>query len=698
MADYIYLLQHRLTPTQRLAMEAVRDAARGRGAPVFLVGGAVRDLTSGAPVRDLDFAVQGEVANLVEGLEAAGASLAGEDTVFGSRYFVFRGGVRVEIGPTITVSYPKPGEPEVQSAAILDDLRRRDFTVDAMAISLNEGSYGLLLDPLNGVADLENRELRLVSNLGFIEQPALLPRAARLSHRLGWNLEERTQRRYENAKDEGSIERLPEQARGYETEEIFHEEDPIATLEHLSSEGWLKELSPTLAALKVDRDALDRVRDTLGQMEPLGLFTDPSPVYFPLLTNKLPTEQTAALKRIFARPGFVRQIDTIEARSKELAAQLTSKASASPSATWKLLFAAEPEVVLALAAATRTGALQAKFKAFFTEWPQVRQRIPYALMQEMRIAPEIPGYDRLLDDLFFALMDGKLTTPEEMRAFLEPFSPPAPAQQTAPRRRAAKAARGRGRQAAAVVRLEEDDEPSPELDSAEDAGEVEADPDTVPEPRLRPGDLQERDSDESVPALHDEPDEGKESPETAEVPAGRAKGKGPEKKASSRSAERSGGAVVSDVAETMPKPDTSPVVSTKQPAGAKKAAANPPAKNVSVKGAASAAIEAPKPMVKAAITPAKVAVVKKAAAELPKASSKANAVVVVQPPLKKTPAKAAVTSVKVAAKAPVPAAGAKAIAKKVPAQVKQVLPVKATPPTKAASPAKKSARAKGTMR
>ena len=57
-----------------------------------------------------------------------------------------------------------------------------------MAISLNEGSYGLLLDPLNGVADIENRELRLVSNYGFIEQPALLLRAARLSERLGWTL------------------------------------------------------------------------------------------------------------------------------------------------------------------------------------------------------------------------------------------------------------------------------------------------------------------------------------------------------------------------------------------------------------------------------------------------------------------------------------------------------------------------------
>ncbi len=473
MADYIYLLQHRLTAVQRRALEAVRDAARGRGMPVFLVGGAVRDLTSGAPVRDLDFAVQGDAATLAAALETAGARQAGENRVFLSRYYVFPGGVRVEVGPTLTATFPQAGVAEVQPAPILDDLRRRDFTVNAMAISLNEGSYGLLLDPLNGVGDFENHELRLVSNLGFIEQPALLLRAARLSHRLGWNLEERTQRRYENAKEEGAIERLSAEGRGYELEEIFHEEDPVSALEHLGAENWLAQLSPVPGSLKVDQEGLDRVRDTLGQMEQMGIFADPSPVYFPFLTGKLPAGQIAEIKAAFARPGFAEQIDSMEARSRELASQLTSKAAALPSAAWKLLFGAEPEVVLSLASSARTGAAQAKFKAFFTEWPQARQRIPHTLLQEMRITPDLADYDRLIEDLFFAIMDNKLTTPEETRAFLEPFSPPAPAQQATPRRRAAKSARGRGRPAAVAVALEDTesaDRDGVELDRDEDDG------------------------------------------------------------------------------------------------------------------------------------------------------------------------------------------------------------------------------------
>ncbi len=75
-----------------------------------------------------------------------------------------------------------------------------------MAISLNEGSYGLLMDPLNGAADIEARVLRLVSNYGFIEDPSLLIRATRYRARLGWEMDLRTQTRYDNAKTEGVIE------------------------------------------------------------------------------------------------------------------------------------------------------------------------------------------------------------------------------------------------------------------------------------------------------------------------------------------------------------------------------------------------------------------------------------------------------------------------------------------------------------
>jgi tRNA nucleotidyltransferase (CCA-adding enzyme) len=426
MADYIYLLESRLSQAQQKALRVVREIARTRGLTVFLTGGAVRDLTSGSPVRDLDVAVQGNALKLRKDLEKGGFIFSGEHEPMQALYLAFPGGVRIEIASAVSVQYPKPGKPVVKPATILEDLRHRDFTANAMALSLNEGSYGLLMDPLNGVADIENRELRLVSNYGFIEDPVRMIRAARFAARLGWRMEERAQARYDTGKEEGYISAMSAFQRGYELEEIVHEEDPLRVLQRLEQEGWMKVLCPAWTSAKVNVAELDRLRDIQGQLFTRGIQADASAAQFPLITAKLQSKDVASLKKMFPRRAFVQEIDSFEAEGKKFAAELSGKQAASPSAAWKMLSAANPGSVLWAAYATKNAALQAKFKSFYTEWPQARQRTPYALMQEMRITPELPGYDDLVEKLFFELMDNRLSTPEEMKAYLEPYSPPAP--------------------------------------------------------------------------------------------------------------------------------------------------------------------------------------------------------------------------------------------------------------------------------
>ena len=426
MADYIYLLENRLSPAQRSALRILREVARSKALTVFLVGGAVRDLTSGSPVRDLDVVVQGNALKLKKDIEKVGGTITGEYELMQALFVRFPGNVRVEVSSTLSVSFPKPGKAVVKPATILEDLRRRDFTANAMALSLNEGSYGLLMDPLNGVADIENRELRLVSNYGFIEDPVRMIRAARLMARLGWALDDKTRGRYETGQQEGYISAMPEFHRGYETEEIVHEEDPLRVLRRLEADGWMKHLAPYWTSAKANAAELEKMRDTLAQLQVQGIQPDTAAVQFPLVTAKLSAKEVAELKKGFPRQGFVQEIDALEAEAKEFAAQLGGKNATLPSQAWRMIMAAKPEAVLAAAYSTKSAALQAKFKSFFTEWPQARQKMPYTLMQEMRIVPEIPEYDQLLEKLFFELMDGKLTTPEEMKAFLEPYSPPAP--------------------------------------------------------------------------------------------------------------------------------------------------------------------------------------------------------------------------------------------------------------------------------
>jgi len=426
MADYIYLLENRLSKAQQKAIQAVRDIARTKGLTVFLVGGAVRDLTSGSPVRDLDVAVQGNALKLKKELEKSGAVIDGENEPLQQLFVRFPGTVRMEVGSTLSVQYPKPGKPLVKPAAILEDLRRRDFTANAMALSLNEGSYGLLMDPLNGVADIENREFRLVSNYGFIEDPVRMVRAARFVARLGWQMEEKTKARYETGKAEGYISAMSSFYRGYETEEIVHEEDSLRVMRGLEAEGWMKKLAPAWGSAKANATELEKLRQAHMSLQMQGIDADTSAAQFPLLTAKMPAKSVSELKRSFPRKGFVHEIDQLEREGKHFAAELGSKHAATPSAAWKLLMSSRPEAVLWTAYTTKSAPLVAKFKSFYTEWPQARQKIPYVLMQEMRIIPGLPGFDELVEKLFFELMDGKLATVEEMKAYLEPFSPPAP--------------------------------------------------------------------------------------------------------------------------------------------------------------------------------------------------------------------------------------------------------------------------------
>src|SRR5579863_786476 len=231
MPDYIYLLENRLSADQQNALRQLREVAREAGILLFLTGDAVRDLTSGHAVRDLEVVLHGNALKLKKPIEKLGGKIWGENETSKTLYLCFPGTVRVDLISAHRTEYPKPGKPVYHPDTILEDLRRRDFTVNAMAISLNEGSFGLLMDPLNGVADIETRSLRLVSNYGFLEEPSLLIRATRYMARLGWELDPKTRTRYENAVSEGVIEFLSPTACSQELEQIGHEEEGLKVLQ-----------------------------------------------------------------------------------------------------------------------------------------------------------------------------------------------------------------------------------------------------------------------------------------------------------------------------------------------------------------------------------------------------------------------------------------------------------------------------------
>jgi tRNA nucleotidyltransferase (CCA-adding enzyme) len=473
MPDYIYLLENRLSADQRHALSQLREAARAAGTILFLTGDAVRDLTSGHAVRELEVAIHGNALKFKKPTEKLGGKIWGEDEESRSLYLCFPGTVRVDLVSTHRVEYPKPGRAVFHPASIQEDLRRRDFTANSMAISLNEGSYGLLMDPLNGAADIESRTLRLVSNYGFLEEPALLIRATRYRARLGWEMDPRTVSRYDNAKSEGVIEALSAQARRQELEQIGHEEEGLKVLKALEEEGWMRALYPAWTSARADEAKLKALHDLAAELLIQGVHADISAAQMQLLTAGMPSRELTALKKLMLRPGFVEEWNSLDSLAGGFAKVLLAKQNAVPSASFKLFTSYDPEAVLWLGFTSRNQAVVERFNQFLKVWPEARQRMPYLQMQEMRITPELPRYNELLHSIFLQLIDGRLTTPEEMRAFLEPYSPPAPPPQVSIKKSRARRAESK------IKDLEDDEESEGAVAGGDDLDEIGGDEDEM---------------------------------------------------------------------------------------------------------------------------------------------------------------------------------------------------------------------------
>jgi len=445
MADYIYTLELRLTPNQQKGITLVQDIARAAGMNVYLTGGAVRDLISGFPIRDLDFTVQGNPIKLQREFERAGGVIGGVEDDTHTVYVTLPGGVRAEVSSARTERYEKTGKPPIVTpATIIEDLRRRDFTVNAMALSLNPGSRGLLMDPFNGAADIEAKLLRILHNYAFVEDPSRLIRATRLSARFHWPLEERTQARYESAKENNYIEYISSRAIGYELEQLAYEDDPLNVVRALEREGWLKILSSHWTVAKVDTEGLSQLMKTRQQMIDFGYAPDPAPAVIEFLTARLNEKETSDVRKAIPRRDFAEAWRDLDDNAKELAKRLTGKEAATPSRTWKLLSSARQEMVLYLAVTARQQAVQQKIKNFFTKWRQVQQKIPLPEMTELLITSQLPEYPKIADEVFMLLLDGKLRSRNEILKFLKPLAPPPPPPPPPPRR-------GRGAKAAAVA-------------------------------------------------------------------------------------------------------------------------------------------------------------------------------------------------------------------------------------------------------
>jgi tRNA nucleotidyltransferase (CCA-adding enzyme) len=425
MPDYMFLLESRLSPEQRAAMLRVQELAAAMGFNVYLTGGTVRDLITGATLRDLDFTIEGNPTKIARELEKGGTKVLAEDEKARHIELLFAGEYEGSISAARDDHYVRPGtRPEIRWSTIMEDLHRRDFSLNAIAISLNPASRGLLLDPTNGLSDVEHGEIRALTIHSFTNQPVRLLRALRLAARMGYKLESRTQDWFNLAIERKLHDTISAEDAGDELRALAREERPQLTLEAWEEQDLLERVSPLLNKKHPDYDAINRlikVRDDLfmaGYRPRLA-----TPMMLAILGRLKEREAASVLSKAGFRSAEIESIENFPEKAEAAAKELTGKKTNAAIDAYNYIEKLPMEQVAYILAESNKSAAVSKIKAFLHKWRPIRMALPVvsAELEALGMARG-PQFERVVNEVFAAQLNGRGKTPEERVKMLRKLS------------------------------------------------------------------------------------------------------------------------------------------------------------------------------------------------------------------------------------------------------------------------------------
>ncbi|MGD0498912.1 MAG: hypothetical protein ABSC23_10805 [Bryobacteraceae bacterium] len=425
MSDYIYMLESRLSPDQNQAAAEVQAAAGQAGVNLFLTGGAMRDMLGGFQIRDLDFVVEGNALKVAKAVsESAKARQVSVDDTRKSAELRFPSGVTTQIAMAREEKYTRAGaKPQVTAATIQEDLRSRDFTCNAMALSLNKSSRGLLLDPLNGLADIERRELRIAAAYGFYDDPARLLSIVRFRARLGFTIEERTAMQMVNAR-EAEVEKLiPARTLGEELKRIAVEDNPAAIVEAFGEARLWGLFSPALAGPKLNMAGVARLERNLPTLPggPHWRAARLGPFLYAFAEKLTPKEQLALAKAVDLGRSDVDLWKKLPSRAKKLETALRPARALKASQIYPIVAAAPPDEVLFLLCHSELKPVRERLRSHFQKYVPIVQEITPEEWAALEGKPGTPRHEKAREALITERLDRR---PRKAPAEEPPPAPP----------------------------------------------------------------------------------------------------------------------------------------------------------------------------------------------------------------------------------------------------------------------------------
>jgi tRNA nucleotidyltransferase (CCA-adding enzyme) len=397
-------------------LRSLGSLAEERETRAFVVGGIVRDLFLGRPGEDLDIVVEeGAIEFAAEAVARLGGS-AKAHTRFGTVILVLPSGRKIDVATARSEVYERPGAlPRVAAGGIVQDLRRRDFTINSMAVLLNPSGFGELLDECGGREDIRNRVLRVITERSFEDDPTRILRGIRFSARFDMRFEETTERLLRSAVDERRTDTVSGERLMNELVLIVREGDPTEPVRLLADWGVLRSIargwdpdrsvSDTLAAvLETIECASDRdIRRKADRTHALLLtLTEPSPRE----VRERVVERLSAGRRL---RGLVEQLSALQGGVTET---LATREDLARSEIYRMLWRLAPETVAVAAATAENGRALRRIELYARELWDEHTAVSGGMLHELGL-PQSEALGRLLDAILDARLDGLVSTLDE---------------------------------------------------------------------------------------------------------------------------------------------------------------------------------------------------------------------------------------------------------------------------------------------
>lgn len=394
--------------------------AQEMGYGLYVVGGFVRDLLLGERNLDLDLVVEGDAIRLARRLARRVGARTRSHGRFGTAKIVLEGR-EAEFGiPSLDFATARlefyahsAALPEVEQSSIKADLHRRDFTINTLAIRLDSDHYGKLLDFYGGEQDLQDRVVRVLHSLSFIEDPTRIMRAVRFEQRLGFHIEPRTAELIENALP--MLSRVTGERVRHELLLILAEDEPEHALNRLDELDVLEQIHPRLASDEETARLFARLREEVAagrwdvQAAEYGL---PAPaLYLALLTCRMSREDVeglgAHLKLLRQDLALLRQVLDL----RELSPRLEEPQLRNREIDAILRFSSSPSRLVAWLC-TGSETVRERLWLYESSLRHVQPTVDGEYLKSLGLRPS-PLFRRLLDAVRNARLDGEIETVEE---------------------------------------------------------------------------------------------------------------------------------------------------------------------------------------------------------------------------------------------------------------------------------------------